>query len=554
MTVIWCLYGWQVCACRTFGIIKRCSTLPVLVVVTGCQIHITLDIFEILCIVGIEGKQTVLILLRTILVIATAQRLILVVALCCVGRNINGSVALGIVSTHGSMEFEFWQEMNLVIYIHWTDEAAYLTLWIIQIHQTARVSYTGIHWIAVSIECLVIATIFVVAGINRDGWVECGSCPYGATIIEWVVIEGSLGIDSQLQVILEEARSQYHVTCPALYIVLANQTALVVIAYRHTEWQPLVDAAAHAEVIICTEGCTVNLIIPVGIGSTEQWLLVICTKLVDDIHKFITTQHIYHLRTGLQTVGGIEVHLYSTLLSLLGGNDNDTVRCTGTIDGCRRSILQYSHALDIRRVDHAEEVAAVTRDTTLLQWHAIEHDKRVVAGVQRCTTTHTDGTTCWGRTTVGHDLYTRNLTIDQLLRRRNETLVEVLSLHRSHGTRQVALARSTITDDHDIGKRLAIRFEIHLHIFRNSQYLIYITYIRYLDLLGRRRYLKNKVTVEISNRTPLFAFYHNGSADKRITILCICHFTLNGASLSEKLQTSHEQQCHEKETSLFCFA
>ena len=105
-------------------------------------------------------------------------------------------------------------------------------------------------------------------------------------------------------------------------------------------------------------------------------------------------QHIHHLRTGLHTVGGIEVYLQTALLSLLGGDDDDAIGCTGTIDGCRRSILQHSHALDIRRVDHTEEVAAVTRDTTLLQWHTIEHDKRVVAGIQRSTTTHTDGTTC----------------------------------------------------------------------------------------------------------------------------------------------------------------
>ena len=550
MTVIWCLYGWQVCACRTFGIIKRCSTLPVLVVVTGCQIYITLDIFEIFCIVGIEGKQAVLVLLRTILVIATAQRLILVVALCCVGRNINGSVALGIVSTHGSMELEVWQEMNLVIYIHRTDEAAYLTLWIIQINQTARVSYTRIHWIAISIECLIIATILVVTGINRDGWVECGSCPYGTTIIEWVVIERSLGVDGQLQVILEEARSQYHVTCPALYIVFANQTALVVIAYRHTEWQPLVDAAAHAEVIICTESCAVNLIVPIGIGCTEQWLLVICTKLVDDIHEFITTQHIYHLRTGLQTVGGIEVHLYSTLLSLLGGNDDDTVRCTGTIDGCRRSILQYSHALDIRRVDHAEEVAAVTRDTTLLQWHTIKHDKRVVAGIKRCTTTHTDGTTGRGRTTVGHNLYTRNLTVDQLFWRRNETFIKVLRFHGSYGTSQVTLSCRTISDDHDISQRLAVRFEFHLHIVWDRKYLINITDIRYLDLLGWRRYLKTEVTVKISNCTALFAFHYDSGANQSLTILRISHLTFDGSCLRHELQTSDDEQCHEKQTSL----
>ena len=261
-------------------------------------------------------------------------------------------------------------------------------------------------------------------------------------------------------------------------------------------------------------------------------------------------QHIHHLRTGLHTVGGTEVYLQIALLSLLGSDDDDTIGCTGTIDGCRRSILQHGHALDIRWVDHTEEVAAVTRNTTLLQWHAIEYDKRVVAGVQRGTTTHTDGTTRRGRTTVRHDLHTRNLTIDQLLWRRNKTLVEVLCLHRSHGTSQVALACSTITDNHDIGKRLAIRFEIYLHIIRYSHHLVDISYIRDFHLLGGRRHLKTEVTVKVGNRTTLITFHHNSGADKSLTILRICYYTLDGAGLSQELQTSHEQQCYEKKTSL----
>ena len=164
------------------------------------------------------------------------------------------------------MELEVWQKMNLVIYIHRTDETAHLTLRIIKIHQTTWVSHTRIYWIAISIECLIIATILVVAGINRDGWVECGSCPYSATIIERVVIECTLGIDGQLQVVLEEARSQHHVTCPTLYIVLSHQTALVVISGRNTERQILADASTQAEVVISTESGAINLVVPIGIG------------------------------------------------------------------------------------------------------------------------------------------------------------------------------------------------------------------------------------------------------------------------------------------------
>ena len=125
-------------------------------------------------------------------------------------------------------------------------------------------------------------------------------------------------------------------------------------------------------------------------------------------------EHIYHLGTSLETVGSIEVYLQSALLSLLGGNDDNTIRCTGTIDGSRRSILQHCHALNISRVDHTEEVAGITRDATLFQWYTIEYDKRVITCIERSTSTHTNGTTSRSRTTVRHDLHTRNLTINQL--------------------------------------------------------------------------------------------------------------------------------------------
>ena len=160
--------------------------------------------------------------------------------------------------------------MNLIIYIHRTDKAAHFTFRVIQIYQTTWVSYARIYWIAISIECFIIATIVAITRIDRKGWIESSCCPNGTTIIKRVVVERSLGIDRQLQVILEEAWSQHHVTGPALHIVFANQTTLVVISSRNTERQILTDASTYAEVVICTESCAINLIIPISIGIAEQ--------------------------------------------------------------------------------------------------------------------------------------------------------------------------------------------------------------------------------------------------------------------------------------------
>ena len=39
------------------------------------------------------------------------------------------------------------------------------------------------------------------------------------------------------------------------------------------------------------------------------------------------------------------------IATTLSSNDNDTIGCSRTIDGCRRSILQYIDALDVGRID-----------------------------------------------------------------------------------------------------------------------------------------------------------------------------------------------------------
>ena len=60
------------------------------------------------------------------------------------------------------------------------------------------------------------------------------------------------------------------------------------------------------------------------------------------------------------------------LVALFGGDDDDTVGTTGTIECIGRCILQHCHRCHIGRVD-AVPFAVVG--------HAIEHDERIVACV-----------------------------------------------------------------------------------------------------------------------------------------------------------------------------
>ena len=87
-------------------------------------------------------------------------------------------------------------------------------------------------------------------------------------------------------------------------------------------------------------------IVVVTIVSATQLILIVC---------IVVWRHSLHqLRNLLVAERSIEVYLSLTLRTALGCYDDNTVGTTGTIDGCRRSILQYVDALNFARSDVAD--------------------------------------------------------------------------------------------------------------------------------------------------------------------------------------------------------
>jgi TonB-dependent SusC/RagA subfamily outer membrane receptor len=71
------------------------------------------------------------------------------------------------------------------------------------------------------------------------------------------------------------------------------------------------------------------------------------------------------------------------------GDVDDTIRSTRTIDGCCRSVLQYSEAFDIVRVNHRQDVTC-TLQIVIINSQTIDYVERVIRSIQRGTTTDTN--------------------------------------------------------------------------------------------------------------------------------------------------------------------
>ena len=118
----------------------------------------------------------------------------------------------------------------------------------------------------------------------------------------------------------------------------------------------------------------VHGIFPCGCISSSQTCLCVCyvlcsaTWVVDDINGShcgsntpgvvyihpLRLHEVFHTQTvilgnttAVSTLLDVKAYVQTSLLSLLRGNQDDTVRCAVTIKRSRSSVLQYRHRLDV---------------------------------------------------------------------------------------------------------------------------------------------------------------------------------------------------------------
>ena len=184
----------------------------------------------------------------------------------------------------------------------------------------------------------------------------------------------------------------------------------------------IVKVLAHREAVENRgSGCVVRPVVGVAQTIGIRVEAIVDIRLPQALTELLGVEHRHTVDIAGDGDTGIKIDLDTTLLAFLGGNDNDTICGTRTIDAGGRSVLEHLNGLDVVAVEFVH--AALGGDT-------IDDIERVVV-VERTDTTDAHGGRT-GRRAVGGDIQTRHL-----------------ALHGLHGVVLVLLFEVAHTDDTD---------------------------------------------------------------------------------------------------------
>ena len=167
-------------------------------------------------------------------------------------------------------------------------------------------------------------------------------------------------VEVNLQAIVEGSLVDVHTAVVALQSGVLDDTVLVGIAQRSTITGAL--RTVHQRYVVALrEAYAHQFVLPVGVGATilKGDLVGGIEGLVDVAEGttiFVSVQHVEFLGIEAPTQVQAVVELLHALLALLGGDDDDAVGTTRTVDGGGRSVLQYVDALDILGVNHRKGI------------------------------------------------------------------------------------------------------------------------------------------------------------------------------------------------------
>ena len=199
----------------------------------------------------------------------------------------------------------------------------------------------------------------------------------------------------------------------------------------------------------------------------------------------------------------VVVDLSLALLALLGGDEDDTVGGTCTVDSARSGILEHFDTLD---------VVGVHKVKTSLDGHAIDDVERI--GVVDGTGTTDTNTRSFTRLTrVGGDVDTGCETLQCIVHADGGLVQKVIAADLGDGCRYDALLLHTVTNDHNVLKELVVLDQNDVHLGTSSLLLGDVAHEREHEggitwNIGNR-----EVAVKIGHRTRRGAFHHDAGTE-----------------------------------------
>ena len=427
------------------------GVFPILIVVAHGDVDVALDVFEVFVVVEVDRCEAVGVLLRAVVVVAALGQVVLV------GRRRHEDVAFAprIVESQGDMGVEFGQEVEAVVGIQAPHIAPHVARGMVVFEQSQRVGRGTGDGHAVGIGRLVISEErFLSRTDGREGAVG-GPAPERERVGEAVVAARGFGVDDQFQVIVEQRGREREASRVPGHVVGAQNAVLVAVAERQAVRQEAAQLAGYTYIIVGAEGLSVDHVVPIGVDiGVEQRLLGVRPLRVHQVVHLSAAHHGGRPGPVRHRVGRGEADAGAARCGpFLGRDEDDAIGSARSVDGGGGRILEDCHVLDVVRIDQRQEVAAATDARAHLHGHAVEHDERVVAGIERSSAADADGASGRRRAAAADDLHAAHLAVDELFGRIDHALVEVLAAHVAHRAREVALALHAIADDDHLAER-----------------------------------------------------------------------------------------------------
>ena len=286
--------------------------------------------------------------------------------------------------------------------------------------------------------------------------------------------------------------------------------------------------------MVGTDGRTEDFILPVGIGRTQRRRQLIAKNLLSVCPVFVSIQYIVFLLNGGYGNRTVVADFRSlTTLSFFRSDNNDTVGSTGAINGCSRSIFQYRKRLNIFRVHHRKPVRH-TFDPAVIDGQSVNHNQRIVAGIQGRTSTDTNLCTSTRSSVIGNHTHTGYLSSQHILCIGGNTLTQFIRLDSCYRTGGIILLHRTVTDNHHIIQHFRIILKRHIHGSLCRKFLRLISdkgndnYISFLSF-------QCKITIQIRNRTHGSSLHQHIGTDNTHTGI-VFHYSFHDKPLCKGLQ------------------
>ena len=256
-----------------------------------------------------------------------------------------------------------------------------------------------------------------------------------------------------------------------------------------------------------------NLACPVGSCTV---CVEVC--LVDELHILLSGYQTRNLVGIRHTYIAIILNSNLAFLTLLRGNEDDTVGSTSTIDGSRSGILQYVDALDVVWIQTVQTVIGCTRNNSVDN----EEWGRLTDG-SHTTDVHLESLAWLSRALC--DVHTGSLALQCSQRVCRVHLRNVLTLHRNVGTGEQFLLLNTITDNNHLFQCVVL---LHVHVddglIANLDFLALEAHVRHHQSCTLW-HIEREVTVCVGNCTSTSTFHLDGGSHQRTHVVhnSTCH-------------------------------